>query len=98
MAPPAMKSARRQRVAEGLAHMRAVQAAVVALLAAAGDDLEAGEQRPLLGQDRADLLLEDFQIGKLMDPLVARRARHAGKADDAAHRDRMTAVRLIGAV
>jgi hypothetical protein len=59
MTPPALKSTRRQRVAEGLAHMRAVQAAVVALLRAAGDDLEAGEHRALLGQDRADLLLED---------------------------------------
>src|SRR5437899_5149760 len=70
MTPPlALKSARRQRVAEGLAHVRAVQAAVVALLRAAGDDLEAGEHRALLGQDRADLLLEVLQIGELVDVL-----------------------------
>src|SRR5262249_4036653 len=78
--------------------MRAVQAAVVALLLAARCDLEADEHPALLGQDRADLLLENLQVGELVHTLVAGRARYTGEAHASAPRDRMAAVGLVSAV
>src|SRR5690349_22641221 len=84
-------SAGPERVAERLAHVRSVDAAVVALLRAARHDLEIDEQRAGLGQQRADLLLEVLEVGEGMHRPIAGRAREAGEVDIAAARDRMAA-------
>src|SRR5262249_34818087 len=87
-----------ERIAERLPHMRPMDAAVVALLRAARHDLEIDEQRTGRGQQRANLLLEVLQVGERVHRLVAGGAREASEVDIAAARDRMAAVRLVGAV
>src|SRR5215468_19040 len=90
--------ARRQRFAEGLAHARAMQAGVVALLRTAGYNLQIREYRSRLGQKSADLLLEYRQIGKFAHRAVARRTCKTRKVHPVPARDRVTAIRLVGAV
>src|SRR5216683_4016514 len=91
-------SPRRECRAERLAHMRTVQPGVVALLWAARYYLEIRKNRPRLRQQRADLLLEYFQVGEFMHRGIARRPREAAKVHAVATGDRMAAIRLVGAV
>src|SRR5216683_2984405 len=91
-------SPRRECRAERLAHMRTVQPGVVALLWAARRYLEIRKNRPRPRQQRADLLLEDGQVGEFMHRGIARRPREAAKVHPVATGDRMAAIRLVGAV
>src|SRR5215211_8417154 len=90
--------ARAQRRLGGGANGGSVNPGIVARLRSARDHLDVDEHRPLFGQDGADLLLEDLQIGKRVRAAISGRAREAGKIDSAAIGDRMAAVRLVCAV
>src|SRR5215813_14355895 len=94
----AVSSARRECFAERFAHMRTMQARIVALLRTAGRDLEINENRPRLRQQRADSLLEYLKVGKFMHRRIARRPGEAAKVHLVATRDRMAAVGLVGAI
>src|SRR5260370_12316504 len=91
-------SPRRECRAERIAHMRTMQPGVVALLWAARHYLEIRENRPRPRQQRADLLLQDAQVGEFMPYGIARRPREAAKVHLVATRDRMAAIRLVAAV
>src|SRR5262252_11147197 len=94
----AVSSARRERLAERFAHMRTMQARIVALLRAAGRNLEINENRPWRRQQRVDLLLEYLAVGEFMHRRIARRPGKAAKVHLVATRDRMAAVGLVGAI
>src|SRR5262249_55808395 len=89
---------RRECRAERLAHMRAMQPGVIALLWAARGHLQIRENRPRPGQQSADLLLEVAQLGEFVHPRIARRPREAAEVHPVATGDRMAAVGLVGAV
>src|SRR5215211_2880921 len=72
--------ARAQRRLGGGAHAGSVNPGIVARLRSARDHLDVDEDRPLFGQDGADLLLENLQIGKRVHAAIAGRAREAGKS------------------
>src|SRR5437899_13088465 len=91
-------SPRRERRTKRLAHMRTMQPGVVALLWAARRYLQISENRPRPRQQRADLPLEDAQLGEFMHARIACRPREAAKVYLVATRDRMAAIRLVGAV
>src|SRR5260221_3176776 len=91
-------SARRQRVPERLAHMRSMQARIVALLRPARGDLQVGKYRPRLGEHGADLLLEHLEVGKVVDDAIPRRAGKVGEVHPVAAWNRVPAIGLIGAV
>jgi hypothetical protein len=88
----------RQRVPERLAHMRSVQAGVVALLRPARGNLEVYEHRTGFAEQGADLLPEDFQVGEVEHDAISGRTREAGEVDPVAARDGVSAIGLIGAV
>src|SRR5580700_3146002 len=89
---------RRERLPESLAHLRSVEARIVALLRPARCDLEVGEHRSRLGQYGADLLLEHLEVGEFIDRAIPGGSREARKIDLLAARNRMPAVRFVGAV
>src|SRR5258708_12658975 len=92
---PTLQRGGRECRAEGLAHMRTMQPGVVALLWAARRYLEIRKNRPRPRQQRADLLLEDAQVGEFMHCRIARRPREPAKVHPVATGDRMAPIPLL---